>query len=535
MKNIHIYVLVLMASLSSCSDDFLDRKSQQAISTDTFFSTEQDLYFATVALYSSSTFGNLYLENLTDNCTSNNVWVSPIEFATGGADRYNSFSANFWSNSYKFIATANRIIEGAQTTQNITEEKRLQYIGEAKFIRVLMYNQLVGLFGDVPFITKPITPDEALKATKTKASEIRTFLQNDLSVAATSLPLKAKEWGRVTKGAALALKSRIALYNEDWSAAATAAKEVMDLGVYSLHPSYEELFQYKGEQSSEVIFSRQYADITNHRHAMTVQIGSSTAFDGWADFLPTKDLIDSYECKDGKDINTSPLYDEKFPWTNRDPRLHHSIVYPGREYLDGFWTSISGFDFGTSKVYEDRIGSSGGKEWNKPKSGYMFWKYQQPDDVTAKKVWEGHIDLILIRYAEVLLNYAEAKLESGVIDQSVYDALNIIRQRPSVNMPLITSGKSVTELRKIIRNERRVELVFEGLRLYDIRRWKTAETVMNKVLYGAPKSNPAFMNPITYITNWQINKFDPARDYLFPIPQTEVDKNPTGLKQNPGW
>jgi hypothetical protein len=344
--------------------------------------------------------------------------------------------------------------------------------------------------------------------------------------------LQSSEWGRVTKGAALALKSRIALYNEDWTIAAEAAKEVMDLRVYSLHPSYEELFQYQGEQSSEVIFSRQYANLTNARHNMTIQIGSSVAFDGWSNFLPTKSLIDSYECTDGLDINTSPLYNEKFPWTNRDPRLHQSIVYPGREYLDGVWTSIPGFDFGSEIVYNDYDGA-GAKEWNKPKSGYMFWKYQQPDDVTNNSVWEGHIDLILIRYAEVLLNYAEAKLEAGTIDQSVYDAINLIRQRPSVNMPPITSGKGVSELRAIIRNERRVELVLEGFRLFDIRRWRIAETVLGQPLYGAPESNPETMNPITYLTNWQINSFDPSRDYLWPIPRTEIDQ--IGLEQNPGW
>lgn len=532
MKTKYFFILIGLALMYSCNDDFLEKVNEGAVSTDTFFATEQDLYFATNALYNSSSFRNMYLENITDNSTNNHTWDAPYDFATGAASSYDNFSLDFWRNNYQFIQTANRIIEGAQKTENISEAKRQQYISEAKFHRALMYDQLVGLFGDVPFLTKPTSPDEARIAIRTNKSEIRNFLVNDLSSAAAGLPLKSSQWGRVTKGAALALKSRIALYNEDWKVAAAAAKEVMDLGVYLLHPSYEELFQYKGEQSSEVIFSRQYADITNARHNMTIQIGSTVAFDGWSNFLPTKDLIDSYECTDGLDIKTSPLYNEKFPWTNRDPRLHHSIVYPGREYLDGVWTSIPGFNFGTAKVYNDWDGA-GAKEWNKPKSGYMFWKYQQPDDVTAKQVWEGHIDLILIRYAEVLLNYAEAKLEAGAIDQSVYDALNLIRQRPSVNMPKITSGKSPSQLRAIIRNERRVELVLEGFRLFDIRRWRTAETVMGKTLFGAPEANPATMNPIKYLTNWQINKFDPARDYLWPIPRTEIDQ--IGLEQNPGW
>lgn len=532
MKNTYIIVIILTSILWSCEDDFLNRISQTEIGTDSFMSTEEDLYFATNALYSSSSFSNLYLENMTDNCTNNHTWDAPYDLATGSATPYYGFIMQFWDNNYRYIQTANRIIEGAQKAKNIDESKRLQYIAEAKFFRALLYDQLVGLYGDVPFLTNSISPSDAAEVTRTDKSEIRTYLANDLSEIADDLPISSEQWGRVTQGAALSLKSRILLYNESWSEAAAAAKEVMDLGVYSLHPSYEELFQYEGEQSSEIIFSRQYADLTGHKHDMTIQIGSAIAYDGWANWLPTKDFIDTYECTDGLTIDDSPLYDEKYPWDNRDPRLSQTVLYPGREYLDGYWTSIPGFDFGDAKVYDDSPGS-GGAEWNKPKSGYMFWKYVQPQDIYTGNEWQGHIDLILIRYAEVLLNYAEAKLEAGDIDQSVYDAINEIRQRPSVNMPIISSGKGEQELRDIIRRERRVELVFEGFRLFDIRRWKTAEIVMNKTLYGAPEANPATMNPITYITGWQVNVFNPARDYLWPIPQEEIDK--IGIEQNPNW
>lgn len=527
----YILISFIITLFYACNDDILDLTSQTELTTDLFMSTEQDLYFATNALYSSSSFSNLYLENITDNCTNNHTWDAPYNLAIGSATPYNQYVFGFWDNNYRYIQSANRIIEGAAKAQDIDEAKRLQYIGEAKFFRALMFEQLVGLFGDVPFTTSSLSPEEALEVTRTDKSEIRAYLANDLTEIADDLPLVAEQWGRVTKGAALALKSRIMLYDGKWTEAAAAAKEVMDLGVYSLHSSYEELFQYEGEQSSEIILSRQYADLPGHKHQMTIEIGSSVAYDGWANWLPTKDLIDDYECIDGLTIDSSPLYDEKHPWDNRDPRLHHTIVYPGREYLDGYWTSIPGFDFGDAKVYED-MGDKG-LSWNIPKSGYMFWKYVQPQDVYTDNEWEGHIDLILIRYAEVLLNYAEAKLEAGDIDQSVYDAINEIRQRPSVNMPIITSGKNQSELREIIRRERRVELVFEGLRLFDIRRWRIAEDVMNRTPYGSPEANPATMDPITYKTGWQVNVFDPARDYLWPIPQTEIDK--IGLKQNPNW
>jgi hypothetical protein len=143
------------------------------------------------------------------------------------------------------------------------------------------------------------------------------------------------------------------------------------------------------------------------------------------------------------------------------------------------------------------------------------------------------INLILLRYAEVLLTYAEAKIESNSIDQSVLDAINEVRARPDVNMPAITGTFTQAELRKIVRDERSVELAFEGRRYFDIRRWKIAETVIPGIVYGMTYVDPN--GALTTIALTGFNKaFDKNRDYLWPIPQRERELNPN-LTQNPNW
>ena len=541
MKTLKIYysllTLVLILTSFGCESDFLDRTPEDEVPVEGFFKTEQDLYFAANALYSFLDIVNTsYLENITDNCTNEQFWVSGYQIATGGATPTDGYFLHFWENNYNYIQRANRLIENANNVTDIDEAKRAQYVGEAKFVRAYLYEQLAGLFGAVPFVTTSISPEETANLTRTPVSEIRASIVNDLTEAARDLPLTTpNEWGRATKGAALALKARILLYNEQWEESAAAAKEVIDSGVYSLHPNYTELFTYDGEGSNEIIFARQYADLPDQTHIFNLVIGSP-ALQGWSSHIPTKSLVDTYECIDGQTIDESPLYDETTPWTNRDPRLNQTILYPGREFYDGVWTStMEGFDFGSQKVYLDDDRDGVGAGWNETHSGYMFLKYIQYRDYDEGRfAFEGHsIDWVVLRYPEVLLTYAEAKLEAGQVDGTVYDAINQVRQRPSVNMPPV-GGLSDSELRELIRRERRVELVFESLRLMDIRRWRLAETVMNEPVVGAPLANPATVSPIVYREGWQTNVFDPNKDYLWPIPQKAIDLNPN-LEQNPGW
>jgi hypothetical protein len=242
---------------------------------------------------------------------------------------------------------------------------------------------------------------------------------------------------------------------------------------------------------------------------------------GWSEVVPVQSLVDAYECTDGKTISESPLYNPLMPFANRDPRLDMTIVVPGG-VLNGVTIDI------TKPNSADGLGKN-----NASYSGYYYKKYIP---ATINGGWDGNStnDIIILRYAEVLLTYAEAKIELNQIDRSVYDAINLIRGRASVNMPDVTTGKTQAALREILRRERRVEFAIEEHRLFDIRRWEIADEVMPGNVYGIRN----YWNPERSDFGQHVlvenRQFNPARDYLWPIPQSEVDLN-ENLVQNPEW
>jgi hypothetical protein len=247
------------------------------------------------------------------------------------------------------------------------------------------------------------------------------------------------------------------------------------------------------------------------------QKGSGTA--NWV--VPTKKLVDLYPMSNGKDISDPTSgFDPANPYANRDPRLRFTVFVPGDPLPDG-----RTFNPLPNSGTPDAIGST----FFATSTGFTIKKYINNEDFA--NIVNSGINIILVRYAEVLLTYAEAKIELGQTDQSVYEAINAIRQRSDVNLPPL-SGLSQTELRDAVRRERTLELAFDGLRLFDIRRWRIAETVIPGAIQG-----------ITYMMNGQLTTvqvqafekvFNRSRDYLWPVPQKEKELNP-GLSQNPGW
>ena len=245
------------------------------------------------------------------------------------------------------------------------------------------------------------------------------------------------------------------------------------------------------------------------------------------------------------------MYDPKNPYENRDPRLAYTIALPGSIFM--------GYQFETHKDsvqcwnYREeipvRIKNEDATNAYATFTGYCWRKYVDPAD-WANPI-ESELHQIMLRYAEVLLIYAEAKIEANKIDQSVYDAINKVRQRPSVNMPPLPEGLSQAELRSAVRKERLYELAGEGLRLFDIRRWRIAENVLNGPLYGRPPrgllsaaptidengvpdySNVPNREEMRVVEVRKFNK-EENRDYLWPIPQREITANPA-LIQNPGY
>jgi len=542
-NNIIGLACALLFVLAGCSEDFLERSPSDQVSSTNFFTQEKDLVYAVNAVYASIGFNSwettygystdlLRIENLTDNALDHHSWNAGFRLADGTASAYDWYVEHRWRERYRGIQRVNRIFEGADGVSDINAEKKARLLAEAKFLRAYFYFDLVYLFGDVPYITNSLTPDEAAESTRTAKQTILDAMLTDLTAAATDLPTSysSDNLGRVTKGAALSLKARILLYQEKWGEAATTAKEVMDLAVYTIYPSYQEMFTYKGINNSEVIFDLQ--EMHEKQWNFTLQNYGPNSVGGWSSGCPLQSLVDTYECTDGNTIDVSPLFDPNDPYANRDPRLTHSILYPGHDWRGGVFNSIPGATYpGKEIIAGDDLTDGTGGQWNKTATGYNWLKYISEDDVDNGDYWNGAIHFILIRYAEILLTYAEAKIENDDIDQSVYDAINEVRQRPDVNMPLITTGKSKEQLRTIVRRERRVELAFEGLRLMDIRRWKIAENVMPGVPEGLTYTDPNSGEEVTL--SWGERTFNPNKHYLWPIPQTEIDIS--HLEQNPGW
>jgi hypothetical protein len=502
--NILSLLCAMLLVLAGCSDDFLERSPSDQVSSTNFFSQEKDLIYAVNAVYASIGFNSwgtsygystdlLRIEALTDNALDHHSWNAGYRLADGTASAYDGYVEVRWKERYRGIQRANRIFEGADGVTDMLASKKVRLLAETKVLRAYFYFDLVYLFGDVPFVTNSLTPDEAAGSTRTDKTTILDAMLTDLTSAAANLPTgySGDDLGRVTKGAAVSLKARILLYQEKWAEAAAAAKEVMDLGVYSIYHSYQDMFTYEGINNTEVIFDLQEMKDKDNHWNFTMQNYGPNSVGGWSSGCPLQSLVDAYECIDGNPINSSPLYDPNDPYANRDPRLTHSILYPGRNWRNGVYNTIPGATYpGKEIVAGDDLTDGTGGQWNKTATGYNWLKYISEDDIDNGDYWNGAIHFILIRYAEILLTYAEAKIENDDIDQSVYDAINEVRQRPDVNMPVITTGKSKEELRTIVRRERRVELAFEGLRLMDIRRWKIAENVMPGVPEGLSYTDP---------------------------------------------
>ena len=359
------------------------------------------------------------------------------------------------------------------------------------------------------------------------------------------------------------LKARVALFNEDWTTAAHEANAVIQSGTYSLFPDYELLFKYDGVRSQEVIL-----DYPLDRVIMTyetpVRIGIRNRVAGenaFTAYVPSQQLVDSYQCTDGLHIDESPLYDPANPFDNRDPRLDASIIRPQASFggfvFESHPDSVETTFVDASGV-ASRVTNEDATNPFRSRTGYNWRKYLDSLDFVINKR-ETEINPIYFRLAEAYLMYAEARIEANEIDQTVLDAINMVRARAYgttlgdvANYPEVTATGQA-ELRRAVRYERKVELTMEGVRWFDLKRWGIAENVLNGSIIGRPLDyansgvpeidednghNPVYASipgPGEYLA-LEIMAFNPNRDYLFPIPLAEVDANPViAEQQNPNY
>lgn len=446
-------------------------------------------------------------------------------------------AGTIWSRSYRSIRECNYGLDKIDEV-NMSAGGKARLVAELKFIRAYRYHDLIRNYGEVILLGDKVYElgedfTDAAIFEKSSIAEAIQYVVAQLDEAANGLPLtNDNQWelGRATRGAALALKSRVFLYAASplynagtWQDAAEAASTVMGLG-YGLHPDYGTLFL--SPNSNEIIFERLY--VRGARHVCLEISNGPNGYGGWAGNTPLQNLVDAYEVIEDEttavpfDWNNSDHVEKLYE--NRDPRFYATILHNGASYRG---REIETFEPGGQD-------SKDGKDnWNTSKTGYYLRKFldennpiDNPWDVAGTQPW------IYIRYAEILLNYAEAQNEAVGPDESVYNAINLIRQR--ADMPDLPEDLSQEEMRERIRRERQVELAFEEHRFYDVRRWMIAEDTENEPAYGISITKEG--DELTYTRKVALDgrKFE-TKHYWLPIPRAEIQASGDKLIQNPDY
>ncbi|MEJ7914192.1 MAG: RagB/SusD family nutrient uptake outer membrane protein [Chitinophagaceae bacterium] len=547
------FVLLVMATallFSSCKKTFLDREPLDELVDQTFYTNEETLQLAVNGCYAYiKGKATVDMENLGDN-TLNSSENDYQRIASGNYANDLGTLNGEWSVDYDGIRRCNAFLENFQGAQG-RETVKESMAAEVRFVRAYLYFYLTQFYGDAQLITKTLlVTDPEVYGKRNPKAQIVDFILKELDEAALKLPLAqtGSNLGRVTKGAALALKARVALYNAKYDVAEKAAKDVMDLGIYQLYSngsgatSYNELFTYKGRlkggTNKESILARLHLlDVSTHNMSREAQVPDQASR-----FNPTKSLVDAYLASDGLPITQSPLYKEDTYanlFKNRDPRMTQTILQPGSPWggrQDGTNNAASGTwgVYNAPKFISNKLGSV-------TITGFYFTKYVELSAVGL--VSRDENDIHLIRFAEVLLTYAEARLEQGTLTQAVIDlTINKLRQRVGMKlMTLADLAANGLNLRDEVRRERRVEMALEGQRYFDLLRWKQGALLAQDVK-GMKKSLVFRAADVTnlptdaqgYIIAYGNRVFTDPKNYLWPIPLAQFQRNPN-LGQNPGW
>ena len=547
-----IYYSFMMLSLLFLASCELDRQPETTFTDSSFWQTETDLRGACNRLYnllggfSHDTRADELVKTSADNTSSGNRTVP-------------STSGN-WGDPYYRIFTANNIIEKSENA-DVTEAVKNRWNAEAYFFRAYYYFALVKKYGDVPLILKAIasTDDPLLNSARTSREEVIQQCYSDLDYAAQWLPtisnLSGADWGRVTRSAALAMKVRIGLYEGTYSkyhnlssdykshlgVSIAAAEKIFSENEHALYPDFQKLFLFEGEgrQNKENIFVKIYGPngegTVNHRNSREMENSVSV----------TRRIVDSFLYTDGLPaeksslkIGTETSFNDVF--LNRDPRLDMTLYKIGEEAYKGSYIPFA----------------------NQHGDGYSLQKGFLVSE------WETNgketIDKMLIRYAEVLISYAEALYEQNgsITDAQLNLTVNALRDRVGFDAHLTNAFATANNLNMLdeIRRERTVEFIDENFRYDDIIRWKIAEDVLPTNIIGAKyveeetnKAREDIANRLTdasgnldgksrydeadmyVIEKGEDRKFDPARDYLYPVPLNEISLSGGAVTQNPGW
>jgi len=536
LRNITI-ALGVAALMASCQK--LDQEPLDAFNADNFWKTEAEADFAVTGLYSgtSNSDGKInegsawedgtqifYMDCTSDNSNSDFPWEGFQALGNGTATPTNSGNADA-RYTYEHIRRANYILENIDKAP-MAAEKRKKLIAEVRVIRAYRYFDMATLFGAVPIITKTMAKEDAYIPANTQ-KEVLEFVEKELKEAAADLSY-SKGGARMSKGAALGLLARCYAFQKKYQDVINTTQEIISSGTYKLFNDYAALFEEVNENNSEVIMNIEY--LANDQPYTMLGIMLPNSMGGWGSIVPTQSLVDAYETAEGKTIGESTSYNPANPYEKRDSRLAATIVYPGALYKSKYFDPLNP----DSKDYPSAAD-------NASSTGYNYRKYiQNPESFV--NIWNVGTNIIVMRYAEMLLLNAEAKIELGKIDNSVYENIDLVRER--AKMPKVDKAIYAAQgkLRELVRREFRVELAGEGRRRFDIIRWGIAKDVMNGPVNGAlskgtvdPKTGKVTYNSLTDRFFSENRTFKADKNELWPIPQAVIDNSKGTLKQNPGY
>lgn len=541
-KYFPIAMIAILTLLNSCKK--LDLAPSDRFTELTFWQSNDNVNNALNNIYSGiySSSNVFYNEAMSDNA------FTKLGINTGGVDAL--ASGNFtptlprfqsdWAFYYAGIKSCNIFLENVDKNVTLTAAIKDRMKGEARFVRAWHHFNLMKWWGDVPLLNRDISPDEAKVVARTPKAEVLAFIVTELDAATTALPAKeqyaAGDNGRITKAAAIALKARVLLYEGNRMAeVVTACEQLINNqsanGTYSLVADYSNLFSDKviNKTNTESIFSLQFVP-TLRTWGDYIDFAPISAGARSNNLSPSQELVDAYIMKNGKAIGDAGSgYDENNLADNRDPRLTATIVYDKYNWINP--------DNSTQIIYIKPGSTTGGASSSNEYStagqgtstGYYWRKYWDPNYIGNL---QNGTNIHLIRYAEVLLMYAEAKQSLGQMTAAVWDAtIKVLRTRAGFTDAGALDFPGAVNMEKIIRNERRVELAMEGFRIDDIRRWKIAQTVLNGWLHGAKYGDIAIDNGYLRV---QLRQFDAAKHYLWPVPPSERALN-NNLTQNANY
>lgn len=530
---IYISSFLLLMAFCSCKKNLLDsapldKYTDSAIWKDSLL----------VNLYVSGIYSGLpseydsasdLLGNYTDESQSKRTFNLSYNY---NRNQYTSVNAPFnalWngtSSYFNYIRRCNVFMDNIASLSASAGLKK-QLTAEVRFLRAFYYHYIHNYFGPFPILKETLNLGDNLYVPRAADADCIDYINSELNIAAASLPVRytGTNIGRATKGAALALMCRTYLYAGLWQKAADAATSVMNLNTYSLFPDYGSLFYQANEGNAEVIFDKQYTPLVANSQYSSIDLTSlppNFTNGTTAPNNPNGMLVDAYEMKDGTAFDWNNPVQAAKPWSNRDPRLEATIIHDGSTVL--------------GQIIDLKPGSTGNPLANPSVTNYYIRKFTDPNfNVSNAAASQSGQNFIIMRYAEVLLNYAEAEYNLGNVEEA-RKYVNLVRARTSVNMPAISSADFNMEK---LRHERFIELAFEGLRLWDINRWKigpqargaTSLTGVSITGTGTP-GNRTYAPMSVNVGRVFVNKM-----YLFPIPYTEIIKYPAGspLVQNLDW